>query len=155
MMDPQYVFEIGKRNYLAMRRDPVEGRNPVARRSGRRRQFANRAAGDRHRQTLAAGGRHAAGTVPGVPAERGKRMAYRVLIVDDSPAMRSFVRRVIRLSGFELSACLEASNGQEALDLLAARVGGCHPHRYQHAQVWMAKSFSAAWPRTSYSARFR
>lgn len=45
-------------------------------------------------------------------------MAYRVLIVDDSPAMRSFVRRVIDLSGFELSHCFEASNGGEALDLL-------------------------------------
>ena len=45
-------------------------------------------------------------------------MAYRVLIVDDSPAMRAFVRRVIELSGFELSDCFEASNGQEALDLL-------------------------------------
>lgn len=45
-------------------------------------------------------------------------MAYRVLIVDDSPAMRSFVHRVICLSGFELSDCFEASNGQEALDLL-------------------------------------
>jgi two-component system chemotaxis response regulator CheY len=45
-------------------------------------------------------------------------MAYRVLIVDDSPAMRSFVRRVILLSGFELSMSFEASNGQEALDLL-------------------------------------
>ena len=45
-------------------------------------------------------------------------MAYRILIVDDSPAMRSFVRRVILLSGFELSTCFEASNGQEALDLL-------------------------------------
>jgi two-component system chemotaxis response regulator CheY len=47
-------------------------------------------------------------------------MAYRVLIVDDSPAMRAFVRRVIQLSGFELAACFEASNGQEALDLLSA-----------------------------------
>jgi len=47
-------------------------------------------------------------------------MAYRVLIVDDSPAMRSFVRRVIELSGFELAACFEASNGQEALQLLAS-----------------------------------
>ena len=45
-------------------------------------------------------------------------MAYRVLIVDDSPAMRVFVRRVIDLSGFELSQCFEASNGQEALNLL-------------------------------------
>ena len=45
-------------------------------------------------------------------------MAYRVLIVDDSPAMRTFVRRVMEMSGFELSACFEASNGQEGLDLL-------------------------------------
>jgi two-component system chemotaxis response regulator CheY len=45
-------------------------------------------------------------------------MAYRVLIVDDSPAMRAFVRRVIDLSGFELSKCFEASNGREALDVL-------------------------------------
>lgn len=45
-------------------------------------------------------------------------MAYRVLIADDSPVMRSFVRRVIELSGFELSECFEASNGAEALDLL-------------------------------------
>jgi two-component system chemotaxis response regulator CheY len=45
-------------------------------------------------------------------------MAYRVLITDDSPAMRSFVRRVIELSGFELSDCFEAGDGEEALSLL-------------------------------------
>jgi two-component system chemotaxis response regulator CheY len=45
-------------------------------------------------------------------------MAYRVLIADDSPAMRSFVRRVIELSGFELSDCFEAGDGAEALSLL-------------------------------------
>jgi two-component system chemotaxis response regulator CheY len=45
-------------------------------------------------------------------------MAYRILIVDDSPAMRSFVRRTIDLSGFDLAACFEAANGQEALTLL-------------------------------------
>jgi two-component system chemotaxis response regulator CheY len=45
-------------------------------------------------------------------------MAYRVLIADDSPVMRLFVRRVIELSGFELSDCLEASNGEEALEML-------------------------------------
>ena len=45
-------------------------------------------------------------------------MAYRVLITDDSPAMRSFVRRVIELSGFELSACFEAGDGAEALNVL-------------------------------------
>ena len=45
-------------------------------------------------------------------------MSYRVLIADDSPAMRSFVRRVVELSGFELSHCFEAGDGQEALELL-------------------------------------
>jgi two-component system chemotaxis response regulator CheY len=45
-------------------------------------------------------------------------MAYRVLIVDDSPAMRTFVRRVITMSGFEMSSCFEAANGEEALELL-------------------------------------
>jgi two-component system chemotaxis response regulator CheY len=42
-------------------------------------------------------------------------MAYRVLIVDDSPVMRVFVRRVIEMSGFDLAACLEARDGREAL----------------------------------------
>jgi two-component system chemotaxis response regulator CheY len=45
-------------------------------------------------------------------------MSYRVLIADDSPVMRSFVRRVIELSGFDLSECFEANNGDEALALL-------------------------------------
>jgi two-component system chemotaxis response regulator CheY len=45
-------------------------------------------------------------------------MAYRVLIVDDSPAMRAFVRRVLDLSGFDMESCREASNGLEALHLL-------------------------------------
>ncbi len=41
-------------------------------------------------------------------------MAYRVLIVDDSPAMRAFIRRVMESSGFELSSCFEAGNGEES-----------------------------------------
>ena len=45
-------------------------------------------------------------------------MSYNVLIVDDSPAMRSFVRRVLDLSGLDVGKCLQAGNGQEALDLL-------------------------------------
>jgi two-component system chemotaxis response regulator CheY len=42
-------------------------------------------------------------------------MPFSVLIVDDSPVMRGFIRRVLTLSGFEVSECLEASNGEEAL----------------------------------------
>lgn len=46
-------------------------------------------------------------------------MAYRVLVVDDSPAMRAFIRRVMDVSGFDCSQCLEAGNGREALDVLS------------------------------------
>lgn len=47
-------------------------------------------------------------------------MPYSVLIVDDSPVMRSFIRRVMTLSGFEVRECFEASNGEEALTQLGA-----------------------------------
>ncbi len=47
-------------------------------------------------------------------------MAYSVLIVDDSPVMRSFIRRVLKLSGFEVGECMEAGNGEEALAQLSA-----------------------------------
>jgi two-component system chemotaxis response regulator CheY len=46
-------------------------------------------------------------------------MAFTVLIVDDSPAMRAFVKRVLDLSGFELGACFEAADGREALATLS------------------------------------
>jgi len=39
--------------------------------------------------------------------------------VDDSPAMRGMIRRVISLSGLEVSECFEAGDGIEALDLVA------------------------------------
>lgn len=45
-------------------------------------------------------------------------MAFRVLIVDDSPVMRKFIRRVIGLSGMEVGECLDANNGEEALGVL-------------------------------------
>lgn len=47
-------------------------------------------------------------------------MALHILIVDDSPAMRSFIRRVMKLSGMEVDHYFEAGNGQEALAQLAA-----------------------------------
>jgi two-component system, chemotaxis family, chemotaxis protein CheY len=47
-------------------------------------------------------------------------MAHRIMIVDDSPAMRAFIRRVIHLSGIEVEAYIEASNGSEALMTLRA-----------------------------------
>ena len=45
-------------------------------------------------------------------------MALRILIVDDSPAMRTFIRRTIQLSGLQTDACAMAGNGREALDVL-------------------------------------
>ncbi len=45
-------------------------------------------------------------------------MAFDVMIVDDSPAMRRFVRRVIEVSGFDVGRYLEAGNGKEALSQL-------------------------------------
>jgi len=42
-------------------------------------------------------------------------MAFSVLIVDDSPVMRGFIRRVMTLSGFEVGECFEAADGEDAL----------------------------------------
>src|SRR6202161_2404062 len=47
-------------------------------------------------------------------------MALQILIVDDSPAMRTFIRRVVKLSGIEVDHYFEAANGAEALESLAA-----------------------------------
>lgn len=48
-------------------------------------------------------------------------MSYAVLIVDDSPAMRGFIRRTLQLSGLDMSECLESGDGGEALELLGRR----------------------------------
>ena len=45
-------------------------------------------------------------------------MAYSVLIVDDSPVMRKFIRRVLNLTDLEIGECLDAGDGREALDRL-------------------------------------
>lgn len=45
-------------------------------------------------------------------------MAFNVLIVDDSPAMRTFIARVLDVSGFLVGERLEASGGEEALRML-------------------------------------
>lgn len=46
-------------------------------------------------------------------------MGLDVLIVDDSPAMRSFIGRVLDLSGMEIGERLEAGHGAEALEILS------------------------------------
>ncbi len=45
-------------------------------------------------------------------------MSFTIMIVDDSPAMRAFVRRILDMSGLEINCCIEARDGQEALELL-------------------------------------
>jgi two-component system chemotaxis response regulator CheY len=45
-------------------------------------------------------------------------MAFNILIVDDSSAMRRVVKRVLELSGVEVGTLLEAAGGHEALGLL-------------------------------------
>jgi two-component system chemotaxis response regulator CheY len=47
-------------------------------------------------------------------------MHKRLMIVDDSPVMRAFVRRTIQVTGLPTSGFLEASNGEEALLRLRA-----------------------------------
>ena len=46
-------------------------------------------------------------------------MSLRILIVDDSPAMRSFIRRVVELSGLEVASYTQARDGSSALQALA------------------------------------
>jgi two-component system chemotaxis response regulator CheY len=45
-------------------------------------------------------------------------MAFNILIVDDSPAMRRVVRRVVDIAGVDVGNYLEAGNGVEALAVL-------------------------------------
>ncbi|MDI6852454.1 MAG: response regulator [Deltaproteobacteria bacterium] len=45
-------------------------------------------------------------------------MAYNVLIVDDSAAMRMLISKVLDIARFDIGACFEAGNGQEALKIL-------------------------------------
>lgn len=45
-------------------------------------------------------------------------MSCNVLIVDDSPILRTAIRKVVRLSGIEDDRIHEAGNGREALDVL-------------------------------------
>jgi two-component system chemotaxis response regulator CheY len=45
-------------------------------------------------------------------------MAYNVLIVDDSATMRTLIRKVLVISGFDIGEYFEGANGQEALGIL-------------------------------------
>ncbi|MDD5475794.1 MAG: response regulator [Syntrophales bacterium] len=46
-------------------------------------------------------------------------MSFNILIVDDSNSMRTVIRKVIAMSGFDVDNCFEATNGIEALTVLS------------------------------------
>lgn len=46
-------------------------------------------------------------------------MAFNVLIVDDSSSMRAIIKKIIKVSGFDVGEFLDASDGKEALKVLA------------------------------------
>ena len=41
-----------------------------------------------------------------------------ILIVDDSSAMRTVIKRILEMSGFEMETCLYACDGEDALSTL-------------------------------------
>lgn len=45
-------------------------------------------------------------------------MAFRVLVVDDSPIMRLLIEKTIRISGLSIDSCVTAADGNAALNLL-------------------------------------
>lgn len=47
----------------------------------------------------------------------------RALIIDDSAVMRKVIERALRQSGIEIHELLEASNGEEALEILRKESG--------------------------------
>ena len=49
-------------------------------------------------------------------------MIPNILIVDDSPVMRLFVKRVLKMAGIAAGSLLEAGNGEQALTMLRANV---------------------------------
>ncbi|MDF3071329.1 MAG: cheY [Polyangiaceae bacterium] len=50
-------------------------------------------------------------------------MSLRILVVDDSPVMRKMVIRTLNMSGLPIEAVHEATQGREALDVLAREEG--------------------------------
>jgi two-component system chemotaxis response regulator CheY len=48
-------------------------------------------------------------------------MALNIMIVDDSPVMRTFIRKVVGLTGLDVGEYCEAKDGEDALRLLRER----------------------------------
>lgn len=51
----------------------------------------------------------------------GTFMALNIMIVDDSPVMRTFLRKVVHLTGISVGEFCEAGDGEAALSLLRNR----------------------------------
>ena len=47
-------------------------------------------------------------------------MAFNILLVDDSVTVRSVISKALHLAGVDINLLYQASNGQEALDILEA-----------------------------------
>jgi two-component system chemotaxis response regulator CheY len=47
-------------------------------------------------------------------------MSFNLLIVDDSGSMRTVIKKIVTISGFQIDNCLEANNGREAMELLSS-----------------------------------
>jgi len=45
-------------------------------------------------------------------------MAYSVLLVDDSSSIRAIIKKIIKMSGFDVGGFLDASDGHEAMAVL-------------------------------------
>ena len=45
-------------------------------------------------------------------------MAFNILIVDDSSTMRMIIKKIIKVSGFDIGEVLEAADGKEAIKVL-------------------------------------
>ncbi len=48
-------------------------------------------------------------------------MGLNIMIVDDSPLMRAFIRKVVALTGIEVKEFCEVGDGEQALELLRQR----------------------------------
>jgi two-component system, chemotaxis family, chemotaxis protein CheY len=48
-------------------------------------------------------------------------MALNIMIVDDSPVMRAFIRKTVGLTGLDVGEYCEAGDGEDALKLLCER----------------------------------
>ena len=46
-------------------------------------------------------------------------MAFNVLVVDDSSSMRAVIKRIVKISGFNVGVCWEAADGKEGMKVLS------------------------------------